>query len=68
MLLGPWLILRAFKLYDGMISVSDFLWYAALAVPSLFLAIFAPWLEERRQRRLKRAREEQRRPFLNLET
>jgi len=67
MVLLPWLVLRAFKLHDGVISASDFLWYAAIAVPSLLLVIFAPFLEDRRLRRLKQRCQEQRRPFLNLE-
>lgn len=67
MMFIPWLVLKAFKLEDGVISVSDFLWYAAIVVPTLFLVAFAPWIEARRQRRLQQERQEQRRPFLNLQ-
>lgn len=67
MIVFPLLVTKAFKLHDGVISVSDFIWCMAIIVPPLFLMIFSPFLEERRQRRLKHRREEQRRPFLNLE-
>lgn len=67
MIVLPFLVLKAFRLHDGVISASDFLWYAAIVVPALFLTAFSPWLEDRRQRRLKQERREQRRPLLNLE-
>ncbi|WP_299009395.1 hypothetical protein [uncultured Caulobacter sp.] len=67
MIVLPFLVLKAFRLHDGAISASDFLWYAAIVVPALFLTAFSPWLEDRRLRRLKQERREQRRPFLNLE-
>jgi hypothetical protein len=64
----PWLVLKAFKLEDGAISASDFLWYAVIVVPTLFLVICAPWFEDRRLRRLKQELQERRRPFLHLES
>lgn len=63
-----WLGLRALRLHDGLISVSDFLWYAALVVPGLFFAIVAPLAEDRRLRRLAQERRARRQPALILDS
>ncbi|WP_395444486.1 hypothetical protein [Caulobacter sp. UC70_42] len=67
-MVGSWLVLRAFRLHDGVISVSDFLWYAALAVPALFVAIIIPFTEDRRLRRLAEERRARRQPALVLDS
>lgn len=68
LIIGGWLVLRAFRLHDGVISVSDFLWYAALAAPALFVAIIIPFTEDRRLRRLAEERRARRQPALVLDS
>jgi hypothetical protein len=68
LMIGGWLVLRAFRLHDGDISVSDFLWYAALVVPALFVAILVPFAEDRRLRRLAEKRRARRQPALILDS
>lgn len=67
-LIGSSLVRRALRLHDGVISVSDFLWWAALLVPGLFVAILIPFAEDRRLRRLAEERRAQRPPVLTLDS